>query len=252
MDAYYEHERESNLKFDIVSPCHIIGAHFHSNIEVFLVKSGAYQITKNGVTKVINAGEIAVFDSYDVHSYDKKLTDTAEDAVVLIPYRYLEHFNTLRQNMHVRTFIIKNKILLERLYDFMLGWLRKEEREHVVNSGAQMFLSLLFDSLEFENIAFNEGETIRKILNFVHQNFRNGITATDVALDLGYSNAYVSRLFHKYLKESMPKYLNDMRLNYVEREIAKANGKKISQIILDAGFKSVQSYYRNKSRKENN
>jgi hypothetical protein len=50
MEAYYEYERESNLKFDIVSPCHLIGAHFHSNLEVFLVKSGAYQITKNGVT----------------------------------------------------------------------------------------------------------------------------------------------------------------------------------------------------------
>ena len=250
MEAFYEYERESNLKFDIVSPCHLISAHFHSNLEVFLVKSGAYQITKNGITEVINAGEIAVFDSYDVHSYDKKLTEKTQDAVVLIPYRYLERFNTLRQNKHVKSFIIKDKALLEKLYDFMTRWLNKSDSEHVVSASAQMFLALLYESLEFENTAFNEGETIRKILNFVHQNFRNGITATDVALNLGYSGAYVSRLFHKYLKESMPKYLNDMRLNYVENEIAKANGKKISQIILDAGFKSVQSYYRNKSRKE--
>ena len=42
---------------------------------MFLVKSGKYVITKNGKTIEVGAGEIAVFDSYDVHSYDKKLEE---------------------------------------------------------------------------------------------------------------------------------------------------------------------------------
>ncbi len=250
MKAYYEYEREHNLKFDIVSPCCLIGAHFHSNLEVFLVKSGEYQITKNGVTEIISAGEIAVFDSYDVHSYDKQLQEQTENAAIIIPHRYLEKFNSLRQNKHIKTFVIKNEKLLNELYSFTKDWLKGRAQEHIIFAGAQMFLALLYGSLEFENTTFSDGEAIRKVLTYIHQNFNQGITAKDVSKSLGYSGAYVSRLFHKYLKESIPKYLNDMRLNYVKGEIEKANGKKIGQIILDAGFKSVQSYYRNKARKE--
>lgn len=251
MKAYYEHERESNLKFDIVSPCCIIGAHFHSNLEVFLVKKGKYQITKNGVTKIISSGEIAVFDSYDVHSYDKRLEKECEDYVLLIPYRYLERINTFRQNKHIKSFIISNKELFDQLYQIMNDWMKGQTDDKITHGASELFLSVLIDYLEFDNVLFTEGVTIRKILNYIHQNFNNCITATEVAKNLGYSNAYVSRIFHKYLKESMPKYLNDMRLKYVENEIKKSNGKKISQIIFDAGFKSVQSYYRNKARKEN-
>lgn len=250
MEAYFEYEREHNLKFDIVSPCCIIGAHFHSNLEVFLVKKGKYKITKNGVTETISAGEIAVFDSYDVHSYDQRIEKENEDSAIIIPHRYLEKFNSLRQNKHIKTFIIKDEQLLNRLYSFTEEWLKNSSQEHVTFAGAQMFLALLYNSLEFENATFSDGQAIRKILSFIHQNFNQGITAKDVSNSLGYSLAYVSRLFHKYLKESIPRYLNDLRLNYVKNELEKSSDKKISQIILDAGFKSIQSYYRNKERKE--
>ncbi len=251
MKAYYEHERESNLKFDIVSPCCLIEPHFHSNLEVFLVKKGEYQITKNGVTKNIKAGELAIFDSYDVHSYDKRMTLDCEDYALLIPYRYLERINAYRQSKHIKTFIISNKELFDRLYAIIKEWMQGQTDDKITHSASELFLSVLIDYLEFDNALFTEGEVIRKILNYLHKNYQNGITATVVAKELGYSNAYVSRMFHKYLKESIPKYLNNIRLSHVENELKKASGKKINQIIMDAGFKSVQSYYRNKKQKQN-
>lgn len=250
MEAFYEYERESNLKFEIGSPCTIIDAHFHSNMEVFLVKKGKYVITKNGNTQTISDGEIAVFDSYDVHSYDQKLQEQTQNMVLIIPHRYLENFNAKRQNKHIKNYIIKDEKLLNELYSFSLDWLKNRKEEHVLFAGVQMFLSLLYNSLEFEDLDFSEGQAIRKILNYVHQNFRFGITAKDVCKNLGYSNAYVSRVFHKYLKQSMPEYVNDMRLDYVKKELEKDRDKKVGQIILEAGFKSIQSYYRNKSRKQ--
>lgn len=252
MKGYYEYERENDLKFNTVSPCCLIGAHFHSNIEVFLVKSGKYIITKNGATIEIGAGEIAVFDSYDVHSYDEKIEEQTENVVVIIPHFYLERFNEQRNNKRITNTIIKDNALFEKLYSFTTEWLMQKQDEHVNRASAEMFLSLLFKSLDFDNVEFAEGDAIRKILSYAHQNFRLGISANDIAKNLGYSGAYVSRMFHKYLKESIPEYLNDMRLDYVKKELSSSTDKKVSQIILDAGFKSIQSYYRNKARKGKN
>ena len=65
-----------------------------------------------------------------------------------------------------------------------------------------------------------------------------------------YSTEHVSRVFHKYLRVGLPKFINDLRLDYIENELMLSDKKKITDLIFEAGFKSVQSYYRSKSLHE--
>ena len=49
---------------------------------------------------------------------------------------------------------------------------------------------------------------------------------------------------------SVAKSLKDLRLDYLENELMLSDKKKITDLIFEAGFKSVQSYYRSKSLHE--
>ncbi|MBQ9756325.1 MAG: helix-turn-helix domain-containing protein, partial [Clostridia bacterium] len=80
-------------------------------------------------------------------------------------------------------------------------------------------------------------------------NFRSEITLSGLAKEFGYSVEHVSRVFHKYLKTGIPEYVNGLRLNCVEQLVKAHPEKKITEIIFDSGFNSIQSYYRNKARK---
>ena len=90
-------------------------------------------------------------------------------------------------------------------------------------------------------------ELIIKILDDVNKNFRKDATLKSVSARLGYCTAHLSRTFHKYLKMSLPEYVNNLRLDYVEKHKHDKN-VLITELIFDAGFKSIQSYYRNKHR----
>ncbi|MBQ3219170.1 MAG: helix-turn-helix domain-containing protein, partial [Clostridia bacterium] len=64
---------------------------------------------------------------------------------------------------------------------------------------------------------------------------------------LGYSDAHISRIFSLYVKKSLPDYVNELRFKEVNRLIENTNGK-ITDLIFDAGFNSIQTYYRVKSK----
>ena len=57
--------------------------HFHSHIELYIVKSGAIEIIINDQKKVLSAGEISVAFSYDAHGY--KGFDGSEAIYLIIP-----------------------------------------------------------------------------------------------------------------------------------------------------------------------
>ena len=249
MKAYYEKNREQEGKLIVVKPCYLIKAHFHNNLEVFVVKSGNYQITYNGTVQNVSSGQVAFFDSYDVHSYDKKISD-GENCVVLIPYKYIERFNILRNSKHVKNSVITNYNLAKKLYFIVENVFLKESKEEILQAGAELFLSYLYGAFEFGGKDFADGEAIIKILDYIYNNFKTGITVKTIAKSLGYSTEHVSRVFHKYLSVGLPKFINDLRLDYIENELMLSDKKKITDLIFEAGFKSVQSYYRSKSLHE--
>jgi len=252
MKAYYENKRELDEIVHIVSPCCLINAHFHNNLEIFVVNKGEYKITCNGKSSIVSDGQIVVFDSYDIHSYDQRLCrqEQCDDFVLVIPYEYLGQFNALRKNKRIANNVLSDKELCEKLKEVVYYHLNSAQSQEVKSACIQLVLSYIKEKLCFVDDEFVEGKAVRKILDVIHLNYKSGITAGEICLELGYSNAYVSRTFAKYLKQSIPTYINRLRLDCVEELLRENNTIKISDAILEAGFKSFQSYYRNKKRIE--
>lgn len=85
-----------------------------------------------------------------------------------------------------------------------------------------------------------------KILQYVDGIFKEKLSLERIARNLGYSREYISRVFHRYMKRGLNDYINERRLDYISRA---DKTRKISELALEAGFSSMQTYYRALNRK---
>lgn len=249
MKAIYEHIRENFDGIYVAKRCTIISAHFHNSLEVHLVRCGRYAVTLNGAQYEVCDGGIFVSDSYDVHSYDKCLADNCDDYVVIIPCEYMSRFNAHRNDRRILHPVVHNKQLCDSLCSIVENIFLTAKGE-VLRAGVELFLALIGENFEFSDATVCDGQLIRSILDYIQKNYRGEVSCSLIAKKLGYTESHVSRTFHKYLKSGLPEYVNGLRLDYVQRELDKNDGRKITELIFEAGFNSMQSYYRNKANQE--
>ena len=246
MDMFFENRAVSGEIKLFKNAKHIFPLHFHIDLEIFLLKKGKFEISLNGKEYVLGAGDIAVIDSYDVHSYDKNvLPSDKESLVVIIPYRYLSRFNSFREYFKIKTPVISAPTLCDELIKIADAYMGENNSESVRESATDLFLSLLLEKLEFSNDKrVEESVLIRNILAFIQENYRENVSLEFIAKSLGYTTAHVSRAFHKYIKTSLPSYVNRLRLDYIDKALQNGTDKKITHLIYEAGFSSQQTYYR--------
>lgn len=249
MKVYYEKQRENNTRLSFSRNAnHTFTAHFHSNLEVFLLARGRYEVRINDTVHELQGGEIVVFDSYDVHSYQRKDED-CESCVLIIPFSYLQRFNSVRKNQSISEKVLHNPSLCQELLSLADNYLTYEKPEPLREATIDLILMRLSYSLTFvDSERKNECLLIRSILTYVHEHFRESISRNTMAKALGYTEAHLSRTFHRYLGLSIPKYVNGLRLEYIAKQLKSGSSNSIEELIFQAGFSSTQTYYRAKKQ----
>lgn len=251
MKSFYEKSREDDTLLQIhISENHSFPLHFHANLEVLIVLRGEYALSVNG--KDFKAGEntVSVMDSYDVHGYQRTKAHEAEDArLIILPYRFLHTFNAVRKGMKVRAPIVKDGALCRTLVTVADAYLRAKS-ERVQTAGAELFLAFLADALTFApDDTRSEGALVRAILSFIQDNYRQDCTRATIARAVGYTEAHISRVFHRYLHMGISEYINGLRLDWVEHCKRQGDPRTSVEIVYDAGFNSLQTYYRHKAKR---
>lgn len=248
MKGFYERHREE-LKTVYVSrgKSFRFPPHFHQNLEIFLVKKGEYVLSKNGAQFRAKQGAIVFFDSFDLHSYDEE-EECGDGIVVMLPPPYLASFNAWRGKKKIENPVLYDEALFAKLLK-ITDELFDYPNESVKKAGAELFLALLEEKLALSEPDGRENYSpFQQILDHVQRHFREDVSLTAVAHALGYTPSYVSRIFHKFAKVGFPEYVNGLRLDFVERNLP--TGKPITDLIFEAGFKSTQTYYRQKNNAE--
>ncbi len=244
--GFYEKAREDNIKVHISrSHSHTYPSHFHQNLEIFILKTGRYVLSINGRTYKLDSGDIAVCDCYDIHEY--KELEQGDDCVIVIPSRLLDKFNHNRRNMRITDNVIHSMTVAERLLEIADKYIRNECNEAVADAATQLLLTILEENLRFSDTQ-ERGETdlIRKILSHIQSNFRSDISRSQIASALGYTEAHISRVFHKYMGMGMRQYINNMRMDYIAALRNSGDKRSEIELIYEAGFGSEQTYYRYK------
>lgn len=243
MKSFFEKRRDDNQKIDVQwHGKRIYPPHFHSNLEIFIVKEGEYIVNSNNNSYEIKSGEIFIFESFDVHSYESKLTETSDDIVFIIPYKYLGNFNEFLNGKSIENPHIRNCENIENLIGILKD-VDKTQNEYKKQALVDLFLATLIENLTLSDKKdTTDSYLIRQILEYIENNFQGDCTRESIAQSLGYSKTYVSKVFNSFIKTNISTYVNTLRLNYVEKNMGK--NKTILELIYESGFKSQQTYYR--------
>ena len=225
--------------------------HFHKKIELFIIRNGSYRVSVNEETFIMNSGDILYSDSYNLHSYEEPLTEEIDGLCIQIPRDYIESF-TARHKTPVTSHLISNPELVDKLLYLAKEYLPKARSENIKKGACELMFSLLEEHLTFDkDIKKNEFSLIQRILLYIDENISNDLSLKTIATALGYSPAYLSRVFNQYVQSSLTDYINTSRINKVE-ELINLKSMKKTTAIYEAGFNSYQTYYRNKEKYTNN
>lgn len=248
MKGFYEKSREENTELHIRRRgTHDFKAHFHGNLEIFIIKSGAYRITVNEHEYTLTDGQIAVIDSYNIHSYEG-LRGAGDDCIIIVPYRYLRAWSEVRRGMAMGSPVIEDGELACELLDIADRHLCEGVSVRRREAAIKLLLAMLLERLEWvEDHSRSEVSLIREILAYIHENYRNNVTRGGLARALGYTEAHISRVFHRYIRTGISAYVNELRLEYVDRLREAGDRRSVTDLIYEAGFGSQQTYYRAKS-----
>lgn len=260
VNGFYEEKRESGGLCVNRNTNHIYPPHFHLNLEVFIVRTGAYRLVINGENVFVRAGSVALIDSYDIHAYEEKIAlaegqnaadyKAQDDCVVIIPFSLLQRFTLWRRGRALANPVIEDENLCDDLLDVVDRYLLKSKNEGMTQAAVDLFLSLLMDKIQLkEQSARTEAALVRKILCFIEENYKADASRARIARELGYAEAHISRVFHRYMQTGISAYVNALRLAYVEGMQKSGDERTLTELIFEAGFSSQQTYYRVKKQK---
>ena len=224
-------------------------AHFHKKMEFFILLEGNYTVSKNGKVINLNAGDIAIFDSYDIHSYDIPKTENVKGMVLIFNTNSVEKFNSRKKGKKILSDVISNAELCQKIYDLGLQFIVPDDIDaNVKECTAELIMSLLDAHLTYSSKNENNETTfVQNLLIFINNNFKNDLSLKTLSQKFGYSPEHISRIFHRYFDLSLPDYVNSLRLEYIEKN-QKTTKHKITELLFDAGFNSIQTYYRAKKK----
>ena len=99
-------------------------------------------------------------------------------------------------------------------------------------------------ALQFEEKPRPRDNTLAsKILFYANENYKNGISPSDIARHFGYSGSHISRYFKDKCGITLNKYLTIIKLkNAVVLMHEKQHS--VTYCALESGFGSVRSFYR--------
>ena len=242
MSEYFEYYRSGKEGFMALRTKQNYPPHFHQNIELCILLSGEQHLRVGGKEIHAHAPSITVIDSYTVHSYDKGEGDYI---ALIIPYDMLSEFNLLRKGKALGKIYIQDAELVNDVASIVNKYLQTSSDYYRLSSGANLVMSIILGHCGLVDAEIKgEGELINRILTYAQQSYRENITLKSASLALGYAEEHLSRVFHKYVNDSFPCYVNRLRLEYVQNNIDK--GENVTKLIFDAGFRSIQTYYRTK------
>lgn len=245
--TFYEEFKDEEKSIDIHrNNYHVYPAHFHQRVEMLIVNRGDYTISINNKIYHVTDGMIAVFDSYDIHNYLMCNKSETDDCVLIFPVYLLNDYfeykkeNTLTKQVfhspvlcdkilefvdHNRDIETQNRLLKQAFIDTVMGWLLNEI------------------GLSKTTPLPNDHMLILNILKYMEQNFQSPLSLKILSSQFGYCEEYISRVFHRYVNEGFNRYLKRLRLQFILSESKKRKVNK-TELIYQAGFNSLQTYYR--------
>ena len=216
--------------------------HFHSQIELYIVKKGEVEAFINDKWTVLKEGEMSVSLSYDAHCY--RTPEDSETALLIIPTLMCEDFVFATKDKRVSDPFIRDKNVVDKILNVFNEVGRSKDNAIKQKGYVYVILGMIMENIGFENAKrVIDTNLSSSILFYINENYKNDISLDMIAAEFGYNPSYVSRYFKNCFNISILQYLTLIRLKNVVMLMSERK-HSITYCALESGFNSMRSFYR--------
>ncbi len=230
--------------------------HWHTSMELFFVLEGSLFVSIHDMEFPLHEKELVIINSNEIHSIRAPLEN--KTIVLQIPleqfssYFTAQGFIRFRNPARVRMKDSRpNEEQLASLMEKMYTIYAAKETGYEFQTMALYYdiLYLLVREYRETNVAEKEIKdnkhlkSLSGIISYMREHYREDIKLTEVAEKFGYSEAYLSRMFKKYVHINFKTYLQEIRMAYAYRELMNTD-HAIGQIAMKHGFADSRAFCR--------
>jgi len=232
--------------------------HLHAEVEIIYVIRGKVNVSVSNKNFWLNSNDFLVVNSQEIHCFHR----VDDDNVVLI----IQVDPNIPIMSHCRLGLARlqcNSINLSESNTRALNEIRENlkyiineicmKRKHYELAVYSLILKILTDIFRSfpyhimtnEEIKFdNENlDRIRKVFQFVEENYMHNISLHDAASLLHLNDYYFAHFFKKHTGLSFGKYLTKIRLEKAKKLIMTSD-KPLTDIAMECGFSNVKMLHR--------
>ncbi|WP_375102965.1 helix-turn-helix domain-containing protein [Paenibacillus sp. RS8] len=237
-------------------------AHWHNDLELVYVFEGSIRMGINSETRVLEAGDMAICSSGDIHYYESK--DGSSKIMMVIFNPSLIGFpGGWPLNVRLTSpFIDKCLVIREdevainnRLSAIMQELMREynqklEYHEQLIIGLLHEWSGLILRHVPLDKInpqkdkrRITNMKVMQEVLEYLDVNYMHSITLADAARQANMSLFYFSRFFKSISGMSYIVYLSNIRVNQAE-QLLLTTDKSILEIALECGFTNIRTFNR--------
>ncbi|AST98312.1 helix-turn-helix domain-containing protein [Shouchella clausii] len=225
----------------------VIPMHFHSNMELIYCINGSLRVWHEGKVTTLMDKDMLFINSNVPHS-----TQSLTENRVLVLYfpesffaneQVLIQLNTLEEQLDEQVLSNLRTLLMEiynlhystGTYDYILAQSRIIELKYwlVRHFGQTTELSPATSRADRQKI--------QTILDFIKEHYTENISLAETARICGYSEAYLSRMFHEYTGQTFTEYKQILCLEKAI-DLLDTTNKSLTEISYETGFPNVKSF----------
>lgn len=218
--------------------------HAQGEVEIGFMLHGSCKITCGNTVDTVREGDVFFMFPNQPHAYEES-TDVQAYLLIVPVKRYLSAYgNILMKQTPV------NPILRKGQWDESLLW--QVERayedlgivsETVMHGYLTVIFGKLLASIQLQEQRTGTDEILRRMLEYINEHYRLGVTRQEIAKAVGYNESYVSHLFSQTMGITMPEYIHSLRIEDGCRMLLETD-RPVSQIASELGYGSIRNFNR--------
>ncbi|MBE6702423.1 MAG: helix-turn-helix transcriptional regulator [Ruminococcaceae bacterium] len=244
MQATFHIKRERICHFHIENYQRLNGDsfHFHSHIELLLVRGGEAEVWINDERATVCQNELAVVLGYEAHHF--RSVREGEYTILFIPAFLCPDFVDAVRNKKAYRPVIRDKNAMMRICEAVRmlseGALNAVERTGYIH----VILGTVLRQIELGALGKPQDTDLpAKLLFYINEHYKENISTATVARALGYSQNYISKCFRACFQIGINRYINTMRLKNAVT-LLREKKTSITDCALESGFASLRTFYR--------
>lgn len=218
--------------------------HLHKAIELVYVTKGTLELGIGEELYHMEKGDFAMVFPELIHHYQVFSDELCKGYYVLVTPSFVEQYMEKLQNFCPKEPVIKREDVHKDIV-YAIEALRAMEEDD--NNAMQAFVQIIvtrgLQSYQLEERSTAGNDTVYQTVSYISAHFKESVTLTNMAWDLGVNKYTLSRVFSKVFHCNFNQYLNKARLDYAAA-LLEYTKKNITDICMDAGFESQRTFNR--------